>query len=112
MEISEINDCSIAKIESTEQFIASNFSLKETFYEWFYFEITHESSHIVLILSLKDSFYVGRKKTIPSTVYFTWHFKNKLVSYSYSIFNDENAEVIKNKIISFYISSPNYKSAP
>ncbi len=101
MEISEINDCSIAKIESTDQFIATNFCSKDTFYEWFYFEITYEKSHVVLILSLKDCFYVGKKESIPSSIYFTWHINNKLVSYSYSIFNDENIKTIQNKIIAF-----------
>ena len=101
MKISEINDCGIANIESTEKFIATNCSFKDTFYEWFYFEITHENSHVVLILSLKDCFYVGNKEATPSSVYFTWYIKNKLVSYCYSIFNDENSKIIQNNIISF-----------
>jgi phytoene/squalene synthetase len=103
MNIIELDNCSIAYINNTNPLVASKCLAKDTAYEWFYFEITHDNSHIVIIFSLKDSFYVGKQESVPASVYLTWHKNNKLIAYSYSIFNNENCELLQSKISKFFL---------
>jgi phytoene/squalene synthetase len=83
---------------------------KETVYEWYYVEIFHEDSHVVMIFSLKDPFL----KNNPGSIYCTWYSKDQLESYSYvQVSQEEHADFSgtvtdfferKSDKLTFYIS--------
>jgi phytoene synthase len=103
MKVLEIDNSSIACIDYAIPFQSKMANL-EPKYEWFYFDLTtDDNSHIVLIISLLDSFYT-KKGDIPASIYLTWHSNNKLLAYSYTIYKTDSEKKYVNDLIYNFIS--------
>lgn len=100
MNILDIDHVAIAKVQDSLPFQASAES-SQVFYEWFYFEVKDQNTNIVLIISVKDPFWVGQQNEAPVSVYFTCHVDETLIAYSYTFFDQNTDSVILNEISRF-----------
>lgn len=98
MNIAEIEDSEIAKIESEYPIVYSKLN-KNISYEWFYLEIERDNLHTICILSLKDCFEISNSGFSNPSVYLTCYLDNKLVAYSYSIFSGLESQEFVDKVV-------------
>lgn len=90
MKIHSIPNCEISLISDSIPHVYSQKN-KDISYEWFYIEINKNDLHLICILACKDSFNINELNP-QSSIYFTLFKGSKLISYSYSYYENENSQ--------------------